>query len=94
MDARDYTSNILIPTRKEEYHKEVFCLPSNIRLLENMVKFQGTNVDDAKALMAMSQLKILPCDSLDEAAKMTVKLVDIITMAKSANVDVKFNLPV
>lgn len=56
--------------------------------------FKGTNVDDAKALIAMSNLKILACDNLDEAAKMTVKLADIITMAKSANVDVKFTIPV
>ena len=30
----------------------------------------GTRVDDAKALIAASPLKILACDDLDEAAKM------------------------
>ena len=32
--------------------------------------FSGTRVDDAKALIADSGLKILACDDLDEAAKM------------------------
>ena len=32
--------------------------------------FVGTRVDDAKALIAASPLKILACDDLDEAAKM------------------------
>ncbi|KAH8009698.1 hypothetical protein HPB51_019009 [Rhipicephalus microplus] len=30
----------------------------------------GTQVDEAKALIATSKLKILACDNLDEAAKM------------------------
>lgn len=59
-----------------------------------VVRLQGTNVDDAKALIAMSNLRILPCDNLDDAAKMAVKLSNIITLAKAANVDVKFELPV
>ncbi|XP_076042968.1 succinyl-coenzyme A synthetase beta subunit, ADP-forming [Oratosquilla oratoria] len=59
-----------------------------------VVRLQGTNVDDAKALIAMSNLRILACDNLDEAAKMVVKLSDIITMAKAANIDVKFEIPV
>lgn len=32
--------------------------------------FLGTRVDDAKALITASGLKILACDDLDEAAKM------------------------
>ncbi|MBN3271124.1 SUCB1 ligase, partial [Polyodon spathula] len=35
-----------------------------------VVRLQGTRVDDAKALIAASSLKILACDDLDEAAKM------------------------
>lgn len=31
---------------------------------------EGTRVDDAKALITASGLKILACDDLDEAAKM------------------------
>ncbi|EPY78929.1 succinyl-CoA ligase [ADP-forming] subunit beta, mitochondrial isoform 2 [Camelus ferus] len=37
-----------------------------------VVRLQGTRVDDAKALIADSGLKILACDDLDEAAKMEV----------------------
>ncbi|KAG0724340.1 Succinate--CoA ligase [ADP-forming] subunit beta, mitochondrial [Chionoecetes opilio] len=59
-----------------------------------VVRLQGTNVDDAKALIAMSNLRILPCDNLDDAAKMAVKLSNIIRLAKAANIDVKFELPV
>ena len=32
--------------------------------------FAGTRVEDAKAVIAASNLKILSCDNLDEAAKM------------------------
>uniref|UniRef100_A0A2K6FH09 succinate--CoA ligase (ADP-forming) n=1 Tax=Propithecus coquereli TaxID=379532 RepID=A0A2K6FH09_PROCO len=35
-----------------------------------VVRLQGTRVDDAKALIADSGLKILACDDLDEAARM------------------------
>jgi succinyl-CoA synthetase beta subunit len=57
-------------------------------------RLQGTQVDDAKALIANSSLKILACDNLDEAAKMVVKLANIMTLAKEASVDVKFELPI
>lgn len=30
----------------------------------------GTRVEDAKALMAASDLKVIPCDSLNDAASM------------------------
>jgi len=59
-----------------------------------VVRLQGTNVEDAKAIIAMSNLRILACDNLDDAAKMAVKLSDIVTMAKSANIDVNFEIPV
>jgi len=35
-----------------------------------VVRLQGTQVDDAKALIAASSLRILACDSLEDAAKM------------------------
>lgn len=56
-------------------------------------RLQGTQVDDAKALIAASKLKIIACDNLDEAAKMAVKLSQIVGLARSASVDVKFELP-
>jgi succinyl-CoA synthetase beta subunit len=51
-------------------------------------------VDDAKALIAHSQLRILACDNLEEAAKMVVKLSTIVQLAKAAQIDVKFELSI
>uniref|UniRef100_A0A6F9DTB5 Succinate--CoA ligase [ADP-forming] subunit beta, mitochondrial n=1 Tax=Phallusia mammillata TaxID=59560 RepID=A0A6F9DTB5_9ASCI len=59
-----------------------------------IVRLQGTQVEDAKALIAQSQLRILTCDNLNEAAKMAVKLSDIVNLAKEASIDVKFELPI
>ncbi|EYB99448.1 hypothetical protein Y032_0122g1055 [Ancylostoma ceylanicum] len=59
-----------------------------------VVRLQGTKVEDAKALIATSQLRILPCDNLDEAAKMVVKLSDIVHLARAAQIDVKFELSI
>ncbi|XP_072902262.1 succinate--CoA ligase [ADP-forming] subunit beta, mitochondrial-like isoform X3 [Hemitrygon akajei] len=59
-----------------------------------VVRLQGTQVDDAKALIAASSLKILGCDDLDEAVKMVIKLSEIMSLAKEAQVDVHFQLPV
>ncbi|XP_042897695.1 succinate--CoA ligase [ADP-forming] subunit beta, mitochondrial [Parasteatoda tepidariorum] len=56
-------------------------------------RLQGTQVDDAQALIAASKLKILACENLDDAAKMVVKLSTIVGLARSASVDVKFELP-
>ncbi|PVD18655.1 hypothetical protein C0Q70_21205 [Pomacea canaliculata] len=58
-----------------------------------VVRLQGTQVDDAKAIIASSNLKILACDNLDEAARMVVKLSTIVDLAREASVDVKFELP-
>jgi succinyl-CoA synthetase beta subunit len=59
-----------------------------------VVRLQGTQVDDAKALIANSKMRILACDSLDEAAKMVVKLSSIVELAKAAALDVKFELSI
>ncbi|KAL7977889.1 hypothetical protein Chor_010841 [Crotalus horridus] len=58
-----------------------------------VVRLQGTRVADAKVLIAESGLKILPCDDLDRAAKMAVKLSEIMTLAREVDLDVKFHLP-
>ncbi len=54
----------------------------------------GTNVDDAKALIAASNLRILACDNLEEAAKMVVKMSAIVSLARAASVNVNFELPI
>jgi len=58
------------------------------------VRLQGTKVDDAKALIASSNLRIIACDDLDEAAKIVVKLSNIVSLARSAKIDVNFELPI
>lgn len=50
-------------------------------------------VDEAKAIIAQSDLKILACDSLDDAAKLITRLSNIVKLAQSAKVDVNFELP-
>merc|ERR1712203_153294 len=59
-----------------------------------VVKLQGTNVDEAKVMIGSSGMKILPVDNLDEAARLAVKLSNIVGIAKTAHVDVKFELPI
>merc|ERR1712012_1011106 len=54
-----------------------------------VVRLQGTNVDEAKAMIGSSGMKILPVDNLDEAARLAVKLSNIVGIAKTAHVDVK-----
>ncbi|XP_071949423.1 succinate--CoA ligase [ADP-forming] subunit beta, mitochondrial-like [Antedon mediterranea] len=56
-------------------------------------RLQGTQVEDAKALIAASDMRIIACNDLDEAAKMVVKLSAIVELAKEAAVDVQFELP-
>ncbi|KAL1490462.1 hypothetical protein ABEB36_013151 [Hypothenemus hampei] len=56
-------------------------------------RLQGTNVDDAKVLIASSGLKILPVDNLDEAARLAVKLSNIVSLARDAKLDINFEIP-
>ncbi|XP_052784655.1 succinate--CoA ligase [ADP-forming] subunit beta, mitochondrial-like [Mya arenaria] len=58
-----------------------------------VVRLQGTRVDDAKAILAASPLRMFASDDLDQAAKMAVKLAGIMTLAKEASVDITFELP-
>ncbi|XP_023246294.1 succinate--CoA ligase [ADP-forming] subunit beta, mitochondrial [Copidosoma floridanum] len=58
-----------------------------------VVRLQGTNVDEAKALIANAGLKIVPVDDLDEAARVAVKLSTIVKLAQSANLSVNFEIP-
>uniref|UniRef100_A0A6P7FPV7 Succinate--CoA ligase [ADP-forming] subunit beta, mitochondrial-like n=1 Tax=Diabrotica virgifera virgifera TaxID=50390 RepID=A0A6P7FPV7_DIAVI len=56
-------------------------------------RLQGTNVDDAKVLIAKSGLKILPVNDIDEAAKLAVKLSNIVSLAKESHLEVNFEMP-
>ena len=46
-----------------------------------IVRLQGTRVDDAKALIAASGLRILACDNLDDAGKMVTNSPDIVAVS-------------
>merc|ERR1711874_129684 len=62
-----------------------------------VVRLQGTNVDEAKVLIATSGMKILPISDLEEAARLAVKLSKIVEIAKEVKVVIDFgdgqNLP-
>merc|ERR1712095_7073 len=53
-----------------------------------VVRLQGTNVDEAKVLIAASGMKILPVNDLDEAARLAVKLSKIVEIAKDAHLNI------
>merc|ERR1712038_1639443 len=59
-----------------------------------VVRLQGTNVDEAKVMIGASGMKILPVDNLDEAARLAVKLSNIVGIARSAGLGVKFEMPI
>ena len=68
--------------------------PSNRLIwLWSKLLFQGTQVDDAKALIGQSGMKILSCDSLDEAARMVVKMAEIVQITQGQGFKVNFELP-
>ncbi|OZJ06701.1 Succinate--CoA ligase [ADP-forming] subunit beta, mitochondrial [Bifiguratus adelaidae] len=58
-----------------------------------VVRLQGTKVEEAKKLIEESGLRIFAVDDLDEAAQKAVQLSKIVKMAREAQVDVKFELP-
>merc|ERR1712150_364723 len=59
-----------------------------------VVRLQGTNVDEAKVMIGASGMKILPVDNLDEAARLAVKLSNIVGIARDADLNVNFQLPI
>lgn len=50
-------------------------------------------MNEARKLIADSGLRIVPRDDLDEAAKLAVQLSEIVSLAKKAGVEVKFDIP-
>lgn len=55
-----------------------------------IVRLRGTKVDEAKKLIAESDLRIFAIEDLDTAAQKAVKFSKIVTLAREANVDIKF----
>lgn len=58
-----------------------------------VVRLAGTNVEAAKKLIEDSGLRMLTADDLGEAAEKAVRVVDIINLAKKAQLDVNFEMP-
>ncbi|KAG0285934.1 beta' subunit [Linnemannia gamsii] len=59
-----------------------------------VVRLQGTEVDEAKKLIAESGLRIITSDDLDDAASKSVKLSKMVNMAREAQINVSFELPI
>jgi len=57
-------------------------------------RLQGTNVDEAKLRIANSGMKILPVNNLDEAARLAVKLSEIVNLAREQHLGVNFEMPI
>ena len=58
-----------------------------------VVRLQGNMVQKAKEMLKESGLRIIPADDLDEAADKACTLAEIVKLARSVNVDVKFKAP-
>merc|ERR1712047_211494 len=58
-----------------------------------VVRLQGTRVDEAKVLIGSSGMKILPISDLEEAARISVKLSNIVGIARDAHLDVTIDQP-
>ncbi|KAJ2474130.1 beta' subunit [Coemansia sp. RSA 2322] len=57
-----------------------------------VVRLQGTNVNEGKKLINESGISIFPCDDLDKAAELVVKLSDITSLAQKVGVHAKLTL--
>jgi len=59
-----------------------------------VVRLQGNKVDEAKAIIAGSGMKIFSNDNLDEAAQLVTTLSHVIEVAQAGNINVSFELPI
>ena len=58
-----------------------------------VVRLQGTNVEEAKALIDASGFRMILADDLDDAAEKAVRIADIVKQAQAIQVGVSFELP-
>jgi len=58
-----------------------------------VMRLQGTNVKEAKALIEGSGLRVIAADDLEDAASKAVHVAHIVSMAKKAQLSVSFELP-
>ncbi|KAG9294242.1 hypothetical protein G9A89_021601 [Geosiphon pyriformis] len=74
--------------------KGVIQATSELNLnLPVIVRLQGTEVTAAKRLIQESGLRIISCDDLDDAAKKSVQISQIVKLAREAQIDVKIEIP-
>jgi succinyl-CoA synthetase beta subunit len=59
-----------------------------------VVRLQGNKVEEAKAIVAGSGMKIFSNDNLDEAAQLVSTLSKVMEVAEAGNVQVSFELPI
>jgi len=59
-----------------------------------VVRLQGTNVNEAKEIMANSGLRLISADDLDQAAQKAVRAAHIVELAREADLSVSFELPI
>lgn len=85
------TSGKLVMLHVTQFANHSLFDPISMIKIKNL---QGTEVDTAKVLIASAGLKILPTDDLDEAARLAVKLSNIVGMARSANLNINFEIPI
>ena len=57
-----------------------------------VIRLKGTNVKEAKELIAKSDFKMISTDDLDDAAAKAVSIAAILTSAESSGLKVKFAL--
>mmetsp|Transcript_19312 Transcript_19312/g.28771 ORF Transcript_19312/g.28771 Transcript_19312/m.28771 type:complete len:452 (+) Transcript_19312:28-1383(+) len=58
-----------------------------------VVRLQGTNVKEGLELLEGSGLRLIPASDLSEAAEKSVRVANIVRMAKEAELNVSFELP-
>jgi succinyl-CoA synthetase beta subunit len=58
-----------------------------------VVRLQGTNVEQANAMIEAAPFRMILADDLDDAAEKAVRIADIVEQAKQIDVGVTFELP-
>jgi succinyl-CoA synthetase beta subunit len=58
-----------------------------------IIRLQGTNVEEARALIESSGFRMIIADDLDDAAAKAVRISDIVKQAEEIQIGVSFELP-
>lgn len=55
------------------------------------MSYEGTNVEEAKKLIAACGFKLIVTDDLEDAASKAVNIASIVSQAEAVNLEVEFN---